>query len=298
VVAFGSYLLAERMHVSGVMAVVAAGIVIGNYGMPRNMSASTRLAINAFWEYAAFVVNSIVFLLIGIEVAYVRWADKIGLAIGAIAVVLIGRAAIYPLSIVVNKLKGDIPLAWQHILFWGGLRGALSMALVLGLGRDFPMRSQLIAATFAVVLFSLLAQGMTLGPLLQRLGVVSAQPGDAVETRRLASEIMACEAALSELKGLRDTEAHPSWAIELIVERYRVRLADLRAEMSRYQPDYAAAQDAQAREARRTAITAEKGAYQEAERQGWLSEDEWRQIRGRLDSELLEVVSRQPVEKS
>lgn len=171
VMAFGSFLAAQALHVSGVIAVVAAGLVVGNYGMPTSMSANTRLAVASFWEYAAFVVNSIVFLLIGIEVAYVNWSHKAGLVLGAAGAVLVGRAVIYPLSYLVNRLRGNVPFAWQHILFWGGLRGALSMALVLALEPKFPQRDSLVAATFGVVLFSLLAQGLTIGPLLRRLGL-------------------------------------------------------------------------------------------------------------------------------
>jgi CPA1 family monovalent cation:H+ antiporter len=135
--------------------------------MPEAMNAATREAVHDFWEYAAFVVNSIVFLLIGIEVALVRWLDRIWLAVGAVVIVLIGRAAIYPLSLAANGVGGRIPVGWQHILFWGGLRGALSMALVLGLDARFPDRGTLVAATFAVVAFSLLVQGFTVGPLLK-----------------------------------------------------------------------------------------------------------------------------------
>lgn len=181
VVAFGSYLSAEALGVSGVMAVVAAGIVIGNLGMPTAMSPGTRLAVSALWEYAVFVVNSLVFLLVGIEVTYVHWADKAGLVAASIAVVLIGRAAIYPLSVLVNRLGGRIPASWQHALLWGGLRGALSMALVLGLRLDFPQRDALVAATFGVVMFSLLVQGLTLGPLMRRLQLTGAPPATAAE---------------------------------------------------------------------------------------------------------------------
>ena len=121
VVAFGTYLCGEALHVSGVMAVVAAGLVIGNHGMQTSMTPRTRLAVTSFWEYAGFVVNSTVFLLIGIEVAYVHWADKAGVVLVAILAVLLGRSVIYPLSMLVNRLKGDIPLSYQHILWWGGL---------------------------------------------------------------------------------------------------------------------------------------------------------------------------------
>lgn len=221
VVAFGSYLSAQALGVSGVMAVVAAGLVIGNVGMPTAMSPGTRLAVSALWEYAAFVVNSLVFLLVGIEVAYVQWTDKIGLVLAAIVIVLTGRAAIYPLSGLVNRLGGRIALAWQHALFWGGLRGALSMALVLGLRLDFPQRDALVAATFGVVLFSLLVQGFTLRPLMARLKLTGA-----------------------ESEALPATTAH------------------------------------------RAALAAEKSALQEAARQGWLSQDDWRRIAARIDAEL------------
>jgi len=289
VVAFGSYLVAERFHFSGVMAVIAAGLVVGNYGMPRTMSASTRLAVSAFWEYAVFVVNSLVFLLIGIEIHYVHWPDKILPALVAIGIVLVGRSAMYPLSFLLNRVNGRIPASWQHVLWWGSLRGALSMALALNIPPSIPQRSLLVAATFGVVLFSLLVQGMSIGPLLKRLGLVGAPAVNTQETRRLASDIMACEAALSELNRLRETEAHPNWAIELIVENYRSRLSGFRTEMAALQPDYFERQEEQAIKAREAALSAEKSAYQEAQIQGWLTEAEWGQIRARIDAELVEV---------
>ena len=91
VVAFGAYLSAESLHVSGVIAVVTAGIVLRNYGMESGMSQNTRLAVSAFWEYAAFLVNSFVFLLIGIEVVHVNWRDKILAATVAILVGIVGQ---------------------------------------------------------------------------------------------------------------------------------------------------------------------------------------------------------------
>ena len=171
VVAFGAYLSAVSLHVSGVMAVVSAGIVLRNYGMETGMTQNTRLAVSAFWEYAAFLVNSFVFLLIGIEVVHVDWRDKLGYTFGAILAVLVGRLVIYPLSWVLNFFHTEIPRSWQHILYWGGLRGALSMALVLTLSLDFPFRDTLVAMTFGVVVFSLIFQGVSIGALLKRLGL-------------------------------------------------------------------------------------------------------------------------------
>jgi CPA1 family monovalent cation:H+ antiporter len=292
VVAFGSYLSAETLHVSGVMAVVSAGLVIGNYGMQNAMSPGTRLAVSAFWEYAAFVVNSIVFLLIGIEVAYVRWQDKIFTTLGAIGAVLLGRAAIYPISLLVNRLKGDVPRAWQHILFWGGLRGALSMALVLGLDHRFPERDTLVAGTFGVVVFSLLAQGSTLGALMRRLGLASPRLEQTDQQRLLAAEIVATLAALTELDRLRTQETHPNWAIELLVQRYRTQLTEQEAAMEAVQPDYRARNAEQTLAAYRNVVAAEKSAFQEAERQGWLAPHDWERIAARLDTELDSILAR------
>ena len=227
VVAFGSYLIAETIHVSGVMAVVSAGIAIGNYGMATAMSPGTRLAVVAFWEYMAFVVNSIVFLLVGVEMAYVGWKNHVGFTVAAIGFVLLGRAAIYPISLLVNRVGGNVPRSWQHVLCWGGLRGALSMALALALSHTFPARDALIAGTFAVVLFSLLAQGTTVGLLLNRLGLADAQRHEPKDQRVLAGEVVAVQAALAELDRLRSHEAPP----ELVS-----RTAD--AELSR-KTDYA-----------------------------------------------------------
>jgi CPA1 family monovalent cation:H+ antiporter len=294
VVAFGSYLSAEAMHVSGVMAVVVAGLVIGNYGIQFAMTPGTRLAVTAFWEYAGFVVNSLVFLLIGIEVADVRWADKLGVVLLSVLAVLIGRAAIYPLSLLVNRVGGDVPRAWQHILWWGGLRGALSMALVLSLGRDFPQRERLIAATFGVVLFSLLGQGLTIGPLLKRLGLTGVQAMQPKDLHGLMSEVIACQAALLELEKLRMMEAHPNWSVEMMMRDYRERLALREEALETLQPGYRALAAKQAAYARRQALLAEKNAYYESERQGWIEEEDWRQIAARIDAELLALAKEMP----
>ena len=292
-VAFGSYLGAQALGVSGVMAVVVAGLVVGNVGMPRSMSAGTRLAVSALWEYAAFVVNSLVFLLIGIEAASVHWGDKWAVALGAVGIVLLGRAAIYPLSWVVNKAGGRVPASWQHVLFWGGLRGALSMALVLGLPPDFPQRETLVAATFGVVLFSLLVQGLTIGPLLRRLGLTggrSASPvsvPDAAALGRVAGERLAAQAALSELARMSAGGEHAAWAVQELMGHYRARLAALERAAQSPDPDAGAHRERQAVRVRRAALSAEKGALQQAERQGELPESDWRRIAARIDAELL-----------
>ena len=168
--AYGVFLLADSLHVSPVIAVLITGLIIGNYGRSRGMSATTQLAVSAFWDYAAFVVNSLVFLLIGLETHISQMADNIVPIAWAVAAMLAGRAvAVYGLLPAAAPLGGRVPRAWQHVLVWGGLRGSLSIALVLSLPTALPGREQLVAMIFGTVTFSLLGQGLTLSPLLRRL---------------------------------------------------------------------------------------------------------------------------------
>ncbi|MFA6075446.1 MAG: sodium:proton antiporter [Negativicutes bacterium] len=173
IAAYGTYLCAEMISVSGVIAVVVASLVVGNYGISKRLSAGAYTAVMAFWEYAAFAVNSLVFLLIGIEVAKVIttsfWQQ---LLFGAV-VVLFGRAvSVYALSGMFRLFGKEILHSWQHMLVWSGLRGALSMAMVMGVAMDFPYRDILLSYTFAVVLFSLIVQGLTVAPLIKYLKLV------------------------------------------------------------------------------------------------------------------------------
>lgn len=168
ILAFGAYLVAENMHVSGVLAVVMAGIVSGNVG-PRGMSPTTRIVVNNFWEYGAFLANSLIFLLIGLttdlQILLNNW-QAIGVAILAI---LGARAvSIYGFSFFAK----DVQHKWKHILYWGGLRGAIVLALALSLPIDFPERERLLAMAFGVVLFTLLVQGFSMDTLVKKLDLV------------------------------------------------------------------------------------------------------------------------------
>jgi monovalent cation:H+ antiporter, CPA1 family len=178
VVAFGSYLGAEHFHVSGVFAVVTASLVVGNYGMTRGMSPFSQMAVLNFWEYIAFAVNSAVFLLVGLEEASITNGLTGLLVVIAIGSVLLGRVvSIYGLGGLLSMAGQHIPRSWRHIQVWSGLRGALSMALVLGLDPALPYRSLLLNMTFAVVLFSLVVQGLSIKPLLHRLGLARSKEG-------------------------------------------------------------------------------------------------------------------------
>jgi len=171
IAAYGSFLLAEHFHLSGVLATLTAGILLGNYGLCGALTEKGRIEVIAFWDYIAFVVNSLIFLLIGIQLAHHSFGAVLIPIVAAIVLVLLGRAlAVYGCSVLFLRSRWHISLPHQHILFWGGLRGALALALVLGLPAALPMRETLITVTFAVVAFSVIVQGLTVTPLMQRLG--------------------------------------------------------------------------------------------------------------------------------
>lgn len=173
VVAYGSFLLADHFGLSGVLATVTAGLLVGNVGPLGSISAHGRTSVQGFWEYAAFIANSIIFLLIGIHEAEQPFALILPAIGAAILFVLLGRAlSVYPLCALFSRSRLRITMPHQHVLFWGGLRGALALALALGLPADMPQANEIVRVTFAVVAFSVFIQGLTMGPLLRRVGEV------------------------------------------------------------------------------------------------------------------------------
>jgi len=174
VAAYGSFLLAQRFGGSGVLATITAGLVIGNFGILASddlsrISAPGREFALGLWEFIAFVANSVIFLLIGVAVAGIPFG---ALGLGALGVcvglVLAARAAaVYPLC---WCLRGAVSLQEQNILWWGGLRGALGLALALSLPAELPFHDEILVATFGVVCFSVVFQGLTMPVLLRRLG--------------------------------------------------------------------------------------------------------------------------------
>ncbi len=174
--AYGSFLLAEHFHLSGVLASLTAGLVVGNLGRLGPIAEASRPGVWAFWEYAAFLANSLVFVLIGGRSGGLPLLDIWKPALLASLVILVARAsAIYPLSALFARSRLRVDPRHQHILVWGGLRGALALALALGLPADLPQRGTIILTAFAVVAISIFGQGLTMPLLLRALGLV--EPG-------------------------------------------------------------------------------------------------------------------------
>jgi CPA1 family monovalent cation:H+ antiporter len=176
VAAYGSFLLAEHFGLSGVLATITAGLVMGNFRLFGRISEKGQEALHAFWEYAAFVANSLIFLLIGMHEAHQPFAAVWPVALIAIGLVILGRAvAIYPCCFLFSRSSLRVTWTHQHVLFWGGMRGAVALALALGLPNDLPQRETVVTISFAVVAFSVFAQGLTITPVLRRMGEIGAR---------------------------------------------------------------------------------------------------------------------------
>jgi CPA1 family monovalent cation:H+ antiporter len=182
IAAYSSFLIAEHFHASGVIAALAAGLMVGNIGSMGAISDAGRPYVLSFWEYVAFLANSFVFILIGTNTAGQPLRD-LGSAAAAVAIilVLVGRAvSIYPLAALFRRSRWRLPSSYQHTLFWGGLRGALALALALAVPASVPERNAIIVTAFVVVAFSILVQGLTMPWLIRRFDLSTKEPEDAV----------------------------------------------------------------------------------------------------------------------
>ena len=184
IAAYGSFLIAEYFRASGIISTLVAGLLIGSGGT-RFLSHAGRDRVRAAWEYFAFLANSFVFILIGMTEASqpLRDLGSLGAAV-AILLVLAGRAvAVYPLALLFKGSGWRLPASYQHVLFWGGLRGALALALALAVPPNVPERSAIILTAFVVVAFSILVQGLTMPLLIRHFGLAHGAREEAVATR-------------------------------------------------------------------------------------------------------------------
>ncbi|MEJ2009823.1 MAG: Na+/H+ antiporter [Acidobacteriota bacterium] len=284
ILAYSSYLAADSLHLSGVIATVAAGLTIGNYGTRVGMSPRTRVALWSFWEYLSFVINSIVFLLIGLEVRVTEILHTWQATLLAIGAVLLGRAiSVYAVIPINNIFAEKIPRRWQHVLVWSGMHGALSLALALSLAPTFPYRDQILTMTFGAVAFTIIVQGLTIKPLLRILRL-SVSKEDDYERARVRQ--IALAAAQNELDSMlrRHLVSRP------VYDRYR---QEIQAQLKKaetdvaeiYEENEARAED-EVHLAKVRLIAAEKSSIEEAVHEGLISSQSANDIINTVDREL------------
>jgi len=221
--AYGTYIVAEELGGSGVIAVVTTGMILGNFGSRIGMNPRTRLVVSEFWEFLAFFVNSIVFLLIGDQVRFQALIENANTIFIAIAIMITARAvSVFGLGAVSNfTTHGEnISLPGQTVLWWGGLRGSVSVALALSVPESLAQREEVIAVVFGVMLFTLLVQGLTTQPLLSWLNLLGDQPTRQRHTQLIAHRV-ALNRVLDRLKELIERQE-----VDAEFARYQIALVE------------------------------------------------------------------------
>jgi CPA1 family monovalent cation:H+ antiporter len=177
--AYGTYVLVDALRQSGIIATVAAGVVIGTYGRSVGLSKPALEALDVVWELVAFVLTAFAFLLVGLAISFGDLLAAAPSILWGVVAILAGRAiVVYGLLGATARLLGErtqlttVPIGWLHVMFWAGLRGAVAIAMALSLPDSFPQRSMLQEITFGVVLFTLFVQGTTAERLVARVGLV------------------------------------------------------------------------------------------------------------------------------
>ena len=286
IAAYGSFILAEHFHVSGVMATVLAGMLCGNYAARIGMSPTTRVAVETSWEYLAFALNSVVFLLIGFEVRLESLLAAWKPILVAYLAVMVARAAVvYAVSALFARTKGRIPWSFSAVVTWAGLRGALSMVLVLGLAADFPHREFLVNLTFGVVILSILLQGLTMGPLLRRLGIAGVRTAIQESHELERGRLQAANAAIREIDRMRKERTTSAALLDTLHGEYSARVDAAEARIRDLHIEATALREEDMRAAQRRLLVAERDAVLQAAHKGIVGS-------GGLDELLADIDSR------
>lgn len=223
--ALGAFQLGQFLGVSGAVAVVIAGLVFGNLGLPRSASASDRITLISFWEYAGFIVNTFIFLLIGIEINPLTLWQTLPSIVLVILAYQLGRIlSVYSLLWVLRWIDRPIPLRWQHILILGNIKGSLSMALAVAIPLTLTGRELIIELVFGAVLFSLVIQGLALPWLIKKLDI-SQVSAVTREIGQLQLQLIASKAAQDELANLLKSGVLPKAVYEELWASYQAKVA-------------------------------------------------------------------------
>jgi monovalent cation:H+ antiporter, CPA1 family len=280
VLAYGAYSIAELVGVSGVLAVVAAGVVGGNFGKQR-MAPTTHIVVTNLWEFAAFIANSFVFLVIGLEIRLSIFAAHLSAVVWAVVAVVVARLVVVFGLTWIEKT----PWSWQRVLFWGGLRGAISLALVLSLP-VLEGREQIQSMTFGVVLFTLLVQGVSMRRLVDWEKLPKQRSEHQEEYEKRHARVVASRAAYEHLGQLNKQGQLSEHTWETIAPILRQNLLSMTNALARL---FSSAPDVLSEEldtAWREKLRAERTAYTTLLTDGVISEETFIQLVSDVDIRL------------
>ncbi len=303
--AYGAFIACEHAHLtvrgnevgaSPVIAVVVLALVTGNYAARASMSARTRLSMYDTWELIGYFANSLIFLLIGLQIhtASVTRA-AVPLILWAIVGILVSRAiVVYGVGVYTNWRNAPvfrIPLRFQHVILWGGLRGAISLAAALSIPGDaVPERPTIIVMTFGIVVFTLLVQGLTIRPLVARLGLSGTDhSAHLLAFERLQGQLVATQAARRALKELSDAGEIAPNVFTQVSHAYEERGVRLREALEGLNVSANEIRAEQVIVARRKALQAEKDALLSLRKRGTLTGSVYRALNADIDRRLLRL---------
>lgn len=269
IAAYGSYLVAEHFNVSGAIAVVLTALFFGNYGSTRGLNPRGVYAISVNWEFLGFIANSLIFLLIGIEMDPLTLLRSWWYILIAFLATLVARAFVVYLLPPWLRGKQRVPHSYRPVMLWGGLRGAVSLALVLSLPftlhntQVFPDRNLLQVMTFGVVAASLVLQGVTMRPLIRWLGLAEEKDPQA-QAESARARLLAVEGAMLMLSRAHDRSDISNLEYERLSRSYQVEHDQLEEQMRHFEELAADAEEDDANDAGDTSDAGRTDKPQEA----------------------------------
>lgn len=292
VLAYGSYLLADALGASGAIAAVVAGLFIGDRGETDDLEPRARITVATTWGFVAFLLNTFLFVLIGLETPLGAFVDNAGVVVAAFVLVFLARAVVvYPTIALANRrLDDSISRASQHAVVWSGLHASIPIALVLGLPTDLPvaLREELRVLVFGVAALSLLIQGLSIGALIDRLGIVTRSPADE-RYRTLTARLRGVDAALESARALHEAERLPRELYEEIREEYGREKRRLEDRLSRLLERHPSVRRRAALDGQRRVLESEKSAIMDAIRSGVVGGEDGSRLLETIDAELERV---------
>ncbi len=284
ILAYLSFIIAEEIfHVSGIMAVVAAGLTVSGYGRSK-ITPSTKEYIENFWEYAAWLANALIFIMVGMSVDFVTLLDSASLIGAVVIAMLISRAiVVYGLVPLIGHLPRieSVNRGYQAVMYWGGLRGAVALAIVLSLP-DEPYRDTLIAVVTGAVLFTLLVQGLTIEALVKYLKLDTPDPADLIAQRE--AELQAKQGSMALVERLVAGGFFSKRIAQRINGEMQAEVATREKEIAKYGDVLDGTEELRILAMR--VLVREKSRFDELFRQGLIDEFAYRELSQNVEHQL------------
>ncbi len=289
IAAYGSFLVADNLGVSGVMSTVAAGLITGGKGLSKTLFPSIRLATETFWEYIAFAMNSLIFLLMGFAVNLTMLWELFPIILIAYGSVLAARVFVVTGTwVIFYPTRHKFPFSWTAVMTWGGLRGALSMVLALSIPDSFALKELIVTLVFGVVLISIFIQGLSMSPLMKMLGILS--PVSQLKSYELLkTEITLYQDTVDTMEKLHKRHYLSTQSLEALRKEYQDKIDTLSEELDKTEADKETLVKEEVLKTKRRMIMEETKALLEMYQSGTISLEVYKTIKNEFDTQLFEL---------